>query len=80
MADFEQRAADVSVHYPRVVQNYRSARLIVVRHGQGQASTEDLRQAMVHYRSLFEELLDAPKSVAPTVEEVKGVSRERIAS
>jgi hypothetical protein len=50
-----------------------------VRHGQGQASTEDLRQAMVHYRSLFEELLDAPKIVAPT-EEVKEVSRERVAS
>jgi len=80
MADFEQRAADVSVNYPRVVQNYRAARVIVVRYGQGQASTEDLRQAMVHYRSLFEELLEAPKGLAPTVEEVKGVSRERVAS
>jgi hypothetical protein len=61
MTDFEQRAADVSVHYPRVVQDYRSARLIIVRHGKGQASTEEMRQAMVYYRSLFEELLELPK-------------------
>ncbi|GAC1361176.1 MAG: hypothetical protein NVSMB3_09400 [Acidobacteriaceae bacterium] len=57
MGDFEQRAADVSVSYPAVVQNYRAARQIVVRHSKGQSSTEDLRQAMVHYRSLFDELL-----------------------
>jgi hypothetical protein len=74
MSDFEQRAADVSVHYPRVVQNYRSARMIVVRHAQGQSTTEELRQAMVYYRSLFEELLEAPKS------ERVGVSHERITS
>lgn len=64
MADFEQRAADVSVTYPGVVQNYRAARALVVRHERGEASTEDLRQAMVHYRSLFDELLDLPKSAA----------------
>jgi hypothetical protein len=74
MVDFEQRAADVSVNYPGVVQNYRSAREIVVRHGEGQATTEDLRQAMVYFRSLFEELLDSPKP------EKIGVSHERIAS
>ena len=79
MADFEQRAADISVNYPRVVQNYRSARLIVVRHGQGQASTEELRQAMVHYRSLFEELMDAGK-IETTRTDVKGVVHERVAS
>ena len=62
MGDFEQRAADVSVTYPEVVQNYRAARTIVLRHGRGDAGTEDLRQAMVHYRSLFEELLDLPKA------------------
>jgi len=62
MADFEQRAADVSVSYPVVVQNYRAACAIVQRHAAGQAGTEDLRQAMVHYRSLFEELLDLPKA------------------
>jgi hypothetical protein len=66
MADFEQRAADISVTCPHVVQNYRSARAIVLRHGRGQAGTEDLRQAMVYYRSLFDELLDLPdNAVAP---------------
>lgn len=64
VADFEQRAADVSVTYPAVVQNYRAARVIVQRHGRGEAGTEDLRQAMVHYRSLFDELLGLPTSVA----------------
>lgn len=58
MADFEQRAADVSVDHPVVVENYRAAHDIALRHSRGQASTEDLRKAMVHYRSLFEELLE----------------------
>jgi hypothetical protein len=62
MSDFEQRAADVSVSYPSVVQNYRAAREIALRHSRGQSSTEDLRQAMVHYRSLFDELLETPKT------------------
>jgi hypothetical protein len=57
MADFDQRAADISVDHPVVVENYRAAHDIAVRHGRGQATTEDLRKAMVHYRSLFEELL-----------------------
>jgi hypothetical protein len=61
MTDFEQRAADVSVSYPIVVQNYRAARAIAVRRGRGEATTEDLRQAMVHYHSLFDELLDVSK-------------------
>jgi len=60
MSDFEQRAADISVDYPGVVENYRTAHAIALRHQSGQASTEDLRKAMVHYRSLFEELLGQP--------------------
>jgi hypothetical protein len=59
IADFEQRAADISVDHPRVVENYRAAYAIARRREQGQASTEDLRQAMVHYRTLFEDLLEA---------------------
>ena len=55
--DFEQRAADISTDYPVVVENYRAAHDIALRDSRGQASTEDLRKAMVHYRSLFEELL-----------------------
>lgn len=58
MGDFEQRAADISVDHPRVVENYRAAHDIARRHSRGQASTEDLRQAMVYYRTLFQELLE----------------------
>ena len=56
VADFDQRAADISVDHPRVVENYRSAHDIAVRLGKGEASTEDMRTAMIHYRSLFDEL------------------------
>lgn len=59
--DFEQRAADISVDYPVFVQNYRAAREITLRHAKGNSSTEDLRRAMVYFRSLFDELLEAPK-------------------
>ena len=52
--DFEQQAADVSVDHPEVVEHYRQAHAI---HSERSASTEDLRQAMVHYRALFQELL-----------------------
>ena len=55
---FEQRAADVSVDHPLVVENYRAAHAISLRAERGQASTEDLRQAVVHFRALFDELLD----------------------
>jgi hypothetical protein len=61
--DFEQRAADISVEHPGLVQNYRAAHYIVVRRSQGKADTEDLRSALIGYRSLFDELLhaDAPE-------------------
>jgi hypothetical protein len=55
--DFDTRAADVSVDHPDVVENYRAANRISEANRQGQAGTEDLRQAMVHYRALFLELL-----------------------
>ena len=58
VTDFEQRAADVSVDHPRVVENYRAAFAIARRSEGGEASTEELRQALVYYRALFEELLD----------------------
>ncbi|MFL6449980.1 MAG: hypothetical protein ACJ746_20200 [Bryobacteraceae bacterium] len=57
MGDFEQRAADVSVDHPSVVANYRAAHSLAGRSGRGEADTEDLRQAMIHYRALFEDLL-----------------------
>jgi predicted nucleic acid-binding protein len=56
--DFEQRAADLSVDYPGLVQDYRAARTIADRNDRSEADTEELRQALVHYRSLFEELLE----------------------
>jgi len=58
MSDFEQRASDVSVDHPVVVENYRAAHGIAVRRVNGESSTEDLRRAMVHYRALFEDLLE----------------------
>jgi hypothetical protein len=58
VSDFDQRAADLSVHHPRVVDNYRSARDIAQRHKLGRATTEDLRRAMVYYRGLFKDLLE----------------------
>ena len=58
IADFEQRAADISVHHPRVVGNYRIARDIATKNRRGEANTEDLRQAFVAYRELFVDLLE----------------------
>lgn len=57
VADFNQRAADISVDHPRVVEHYRAAHDIALRHARGEASTEDLRQAMIHYRTLFDDLV-----------------------
>jgi hypothetical protein len=68
MDDFEQRADDISVDHPDVVQHYRAAHDISMRVGDGRpgstgspastVSTEDLRQGLVHYRALFQELLE----------------------
>ena len=57
VSDFEQRAGDISVDHPNVVQHYRAGHDIALRHSRGEASTDDLRQALIHYRSLFEELV-----------------------
>ena len=66
VGEFEQRVADISVDHPHVVMNYRAAREIADRHARGRASTEDLRQAMVHYRALFGDLL-GPAADTPSV-------------
>ena len=60
VTDFEQRAADLSVDHPEVVENYRTAHAIAQAHERGKAGTEDLRQAMIHYRELFEDLVGEP--------------------
>lgn len=62
MGAFEARAADLSVTYPEVVSNYRAAHRIASANQQGQASTEQRRQALVHYRTLFADLLQSPSS------------------
>lgn len=61
--DFEQRAADISVEHPRVVENYRQGRRLAEASAEGNGSTEDLRQAMRNYRALFDELVE------PTVDQ-----------
>jgi hypothetical protein len=58
VSNFGQRAADISVDHPLVLDNYRNAHEIALRQVRGQATTEELRQAMVHYRTLFEELIN----------------------
>jgi len=59
MSDFEHRAEDISVDHPQVVQKFRAAHTIAARHERGEAGTEDLRQALVYYRDLFDDLLEA---------------------
>jgi hypothetical protein len=59
--DFDRRADDLSVDHPRVVVSFREGHGLWERYERGEGSTEDLRQAMVHYRSLFEELLVAER-------------------
>jgi hypothetical protein len=58
-ACFEQRSADALLHYPRFIETYRHAHSIAVHSGQGGASTEQLRSAMIEYRDIFDELLRA---------------------
>ena len=58
MGDFERRAADISVHHPAVVDHYRAAHDIALRDERGEVDTEGMRQAVIHYRALFAELLE----------------------
>jgi hypothetical protein len=68
--EFDQRAADVSVDHPHLVENYRAAQAIYVADQQGEASTEQLRKALIHYRALFAELLETDEQA--DAEEVRG--------
>jgi hypothetical protein len=68
MGDFERRASDISVDHPAVVASYRAAQVIAARDASGEADTEELRKAVVHYRTLFSELLEvneAPLAETP---------------
>jgi hypothetical protein len=71
VADFEQRAADISVDHPQVVENYRRGHSFAEASAGGSDSTEDLRQAMRHYRALFDELVE------PAVDQ--SIARDRLA-
>jgi hypothetical protein len=64
MGDFERRADDISVDHPDVVANYRSAQAIASRDRSGPGDTEELRKAVVHYRALFDDLLEVRKPAA----------------
>jgi hypothetical protein len=69
--DFERRAADVSVEHPQVVENFREGHRLWQSYSSGERGTEDLRQAMVHYRSLFEELLEGGPDERPVETEAQ---------
>ena len=64
MGDFERRAADISVDHPEVVAHYRAAQAIAMRDERGESDTEELRKAVVHYRALFDELLEVREARA----------------
>jgi hypothetical protein len=73
MGDFERMAADISVDHPSVVAAYRAAQAIAARDASGEGDTEELRKAVIHYRTLFDELLGvAPHEIAslPTARQI----------
>jgi FtsZ-interacting cell division protein ZipA len=82
--DFEQRFADVSVDHSSALEHYRSAHEIALRNAKGEATTEDLRQAVVNEHDLFAELIGGPapapvttetETEAPATEEVEVAAR-----
>jgi hypothetical protein len=73
MGDFGYRAADISVDHPGVVAAYRAAQEIAARNERGEADTEELRKAVVHYRTLFDELLGVAADTAPSARADLGV-------
>jgi hypothetical protein len=73
VGDFEQRVSDISVDHPRVVSNYRAAGVIAERLARAESSTEELRQALEHYRELFADLLEV--HAEPSVRRAAGGRR-----
>jgi hypothetical protein len=76
VSDFEQRAADLSVDHAELVSNYRMAHDLAARRERGEASTEDLRQAMIHHRALFDELLEPAADAPRRPEERRSFERD----
>ena len=77
MADFEKHTELLSVKHPRVVEHYRAGHAMIEKHEGGAASTEDLRQAMLHYRALFEDLIGTTTDIAQPVGTVREVETPR---
>jgi hypothetical protein len=75
--DFDRRAADLSVDHPQVVENYRHGHRLAERSADGHGSTEDLRQAMRHYRALFDELVEPGSDEPVTRGRDDGATSER---
>jgi hypothetical protein len=75
--DFERRAADISVDHPQVVERFRSAHGIAQKNERGEATTEDLRQAIKHYRALFEELVEPAEDEPVRRDEAQATQDER---
>ena len=71
MGDFERRAADISVHHPAVVHHYRAAHEIARRDREAEVDTETARQAVIHYRALFSELLEVEEPRATPAEPMR---------
>jgi hypothetical protein len=69
MGDFERRAGDISVDHPTIVASYRAAQAIAVRDERDVADTEELRQAVVHFRALFDELLEVKEAAQEALPE-----------
>jgi hypothetical protein len=69
--DFEQRAADISVDYPDLVTDYRGLHMIAIKEADDEVSTEEMRQAMVHGRALFEELVRKETAETATTQKEK---------
>ncbi|HEX9163625.1 MAG TPA: hypothetical protein VF980_18100 [Thermoanaerobaculia bacterium] len=76
IGDFERHAAHLSVKHPRVVEHYRAGHAAIEHHTPGETSTEDLRQAMLRYRKLIDELL-GPADVATSVPVESEIAAER---
>ena len=74
MGEFDQRAADISVYHPVVVDNYRAAHTIASRLRTGEVTTEELRKAMIHYRTLFDEMIATAASIERKPIEQKDVA------
>ena len=71
MEDFDQLSGDISVDHPQVMEHYREGHEITSKHRRGEANTEELRQAMIHYRALFEELVTDEEPNTRTAESQK---------